>query len=151
MNQTNYETTRKGSPSFGRGGIPNRARHTPTLAEILRTARAESGLHVRQVATETGVSTGSISQIEQGKSQKPTLDTLLALSEVYGLDPMELIEAAGYKLKPSLPDFQPYLRQKYRHLPDNAQEELTQAFERITHKYGITNQSGPAEGEDETE
>lgn len=152
MNTEQIQTPRKGSPSGGRDGIPARARKKPALGEILRTARAESSLHVRQVAAETGVSTGSISQIEQGKSVKPTLDTLLSLSELYGIDPMLLIEAAGYKLKPALPEFQPYLRQKYRSLPKVATDELADAFQRITKKYGINHAAtGPTNGEDETE
>ncbi len=62
---------------------------------------------------------------------------------------MALIEAAGYKLTPRLPEFQPYLRQKYRHLPKDAKDEIADAFQRITAKYGVSQQAGPASGEDE--
>lgn len=89
--------------------------------------------------------------MEVGKSQRPNLDTLLVLSELYGIDPMILIEAAGYKLTPQLPEFQPYLRQKYRHLPKDATDELADAFRRITEKYGSGQQAGPINGEDEGE
>jgi hypothetical protein len=90
--------------------------------------------------------------VEQGKIVKPTLDTLLALSELYGTDPMTLIEAAGYKLrKPTLPDFKPYLRQKYRHLPEDAKDEIADAFQRITAKYGVSQMAGPINDEDEAE
>lgn len=151
MNQEHTNEPRKGSPS-ARNGIPERVRHKPILGEILQAARAETGLSLQQVAEQAGLSKGGISRVEQGKIVKPTLDTLLALSELYGTDPMRLIEAAGYKLKkPALPDFKPYLRQKYRHLPKDAKDELADAFQRITEKYGTSQQSGPANGEDEDE
>ena len=151
MNKETTHERRKGSPSV-QNGIPERVRRKPSLGEILQAARAETGLSLQQVAEQVGLSKGGISRVEQGKIVKPTLDTLLALSELYGTDPMRLIEAAGYKLKkPTLPDFKPYLRQKYRHLPQDAKDELADAFQRITEKYGVSQQSGPANGEDEAE
>lgn len=150
MNDEPNETPRKGSPRIAQDAIPKQVRKKPSLGEILQSARAESGLTVRQVAAQTGISTGTVSSVEQGTSLKPTLDNLLGLADVYGIDPMQLIEAAGYKLKkPALPDFKPYLRQKYRHLPKDAKDEITDAFQRITEKYGISHQVGPASGEDE--
>ena len=148
MNKERIKIPRRGSPSSNRG-IPQRALKKLRLGELLQTARADSGLSVRQAAAETNISIGNISQIEQGKTQKPSLDTLLVLSELYGIDPMQLIEAAGYKLTPRLPEFQPHLRQKYRHLPKNATDELADAFLRITEKYGTGQHAGPINGEDE--
>lgn len=151
MNQEHTHKPRKGSSSV-QNGIPESVRQKPSLGEILQAARAETGLSLQQVAEQVGLSKGGISRVEQGKIVKPTLDTLLALSELYGTDPMRLIEAAGYKLKkPTLPDFKPYLRQKYRHLPKDAKDEIADAFQRITEKYGISQQIGPINDEDEAE
>lgn len=152
MEKEGIKTRRKGSPRTSRDGIPERVRKKPALGEILQATRTEAGLSIRQVASQTGLSKGGISHMEQGKSAKPTLDNLLTLAELYGIDPMLLIEAAGYKLKPALPDFKPYLRQKYRSLPKGATDELADAFQRITKKYGINHAAtGPTNGEDETE
>jgi transcriptional regulator with XRE-family HTH domain len=151
MNKEHTHKPRKDSPS-AQNGIPERVRQKPSLGEILQAARAETGLSLQQVAEQVGLSKGGISRVEQGKIVKPTLDTLLALSELYGTDPMTLIEAAGYKLrKPTLPDFKPYLRQKYRHLPEDAKDEIADAFQRITAKYGVSQMAGPINDEDEAE
>lgn len=149
MNNERNETPRKGSPQNDRG-IPRRVLQKPRLGDILLAARTKADLSIREVAERAGLSKGAVSNMEVGKSQRPNLDTLLALSELYGIDPMTLIEAAGYKLKkPALPDFKPYLRQKYRHLPKDAKAEIADAFQCITEKYGISQQTGPASGEDE--
>lgn len=149
MNKEHIQKPRGGSP-ITQNGIPERVRRRPSLGELLQAARAEIGLSLQQVAEQVGLSKGGISRVEQGEIVKPTLDTLLALSELYGTDSMRLIEAAGYKLKkPALPDFKPYLRQKYRHLPQDAKDEIADAFQRISEKYGVSQQSGPASGEGE--
>ena len=131
-------------------GIPARARPQPKLGGLLREAREAAGLSVRQAAAESGISPGAISLLEQGKTPSTRIDRLLALTEVYGVEPLEIIEAAGYNLTPTLPTFTPYLRSKYGHLPPEAHEEITAAFQRIAGKYGIAEDScGPAAGEDE--
>ena len=131
-------------------GIPARARPQPKLGRLLREAREAAGLSVRQAAAESGISPGAISLLEQGKTPSTRIDRLLALTEVYGVEPLEIIEAAGYNLTPTLPTFTPYLRSKYGQLPPEAHEEIAAAFQRIAGKYGIAEDSrGPAAGEDE--
>lgn len=151
MNYEQNQSQRKGSPDVDASTIPERARKKVSLGDLLQNARAEASLSIRQAAEQSGISKGAISRIEQSKILKPSLDTLLGLAGAYGADPMQLIEAAGYKIKkPPLPDFQPYLRQKYRHLPKDATDELADAFQRITEKYGVSH-AGPSDGEDEDE
>lgn len=131
-------------------GIPARARPKPKLGPLLRKAREAAGLSVRQAAAESGISLGAISLLEQGKTPSTRIDRLLALTETYGVEPLEIIEAAGYDLTPALPTFTPYLRSKYRHLPPAAHDEIAAAFHRIASKYGIDeHSSGPVGGQDE--
>lgn len=131
-------------------GIPACARPKPSLGSLLLAAREASGMTVRQASAESGVSVGLISLLEQGKSKSAGIERLIALSETYGVEPLDIIEAAGYNLTPTLPTFTPYLRTKYRQLPPEAHDEITAAFQRIAGKYGIDEHStGPTRGEDE--
>lgn len=53
---------------------------------------------LRQVeeGTNKEVSNAYLSQIEQGKIQRPSPNILHALSEIYGIDYAKLMEMAGY-------------------------------------------------------
>lgn len=131
-------------------GIPARARPRPSLGALLLAAREASGMTVRQASAESGVSIGLISLLEQGKSKTATIDRLIALSETYGIEPIDIVEAAGYNLTPALPTFTPYLRSRYGQLPPEAHQEIAAAFQCIAGKYGISEDSrGPALGQDE--
>ena len=55
------------------------------LANLLLTERRKRHLTLRQVATSTGVSIGSLSQIERG-NRNLTYETALALLQLYGLN-----------------------------------------------------------------
>lgn len=138
------------NPKPGNAGIPRRAKKQPALSELLLEARLASGLYIKEVAKESGVSVGSLSNLEQGKLRTTSIDRLVALADVYGIEPIALIEAAGYDLTPTLPTIHPYLRTKYRHLPNKARQEIADAFTRITQKYGIDEHaSSPTPGQDE--
>jgi len=69
-----------------------------TLGELLVSLRKRDGLTLRQVEviTEKRVSNAYLSQIENGKILKPSLNILFALSEVYGVSYNEIMELAGY-------------------------------------------------------
>lgn len=134
----------------GKEGIPRRVKKRPNLANLLRQARLEAGLPLKEAAKESGISVGSLSHLEQGKLHTTSLNRLIALAETYGIEPTGIIEAGGYDLTSALPTFTPYLRTKYRHLPQEAQDEITDAFQRIAAKYGIDGHNpGPLPGQDE--
>lgn len=52
---------------------------------LIRQARIDRGLTLRDAARLTGISYSTIAYIEQGR-QIPALDTLLMLANTYGLD-----------------------------------------------------------------
>ena len=68
-----------------------------TLGSILRKARAESGLSLREVERRTGVRSGHLSQIETDTIVKPEMAILWELAAVYGLDFARLLALAGYQ------------------------------------------------------
>ncbi|MEU5891404.1 cupin domain-containing protein [Streptomyces sp. NPDC047461] len=64
----------------------------PPVGARIRRARLESGLSLRALAREVGVSASLVSQIETGKSQ-PSVSTLYAITTALGISVESLFEA----------------------------------------------------------
>lgn len=60
----------------------------------LRLARAAAGMSLAQVAAVTGLSVSVLSRVEAGV-RRPTLDVLLPLAELFGMDIGALVGAPG--------------------------------------------------------
>jgi HTH-type transcriptional regulator, competence development regulator len=67
-----------------------------TLGDILKSARADAGLTLREVERRTGVRSGHLSQLETGTIGKPEMAILWELAAVYGIDFSRLLVLAGY-------------------------------------------------------
>jgi len=69
-----------------------------SLPEYLGAVRQSKGFTLREVqeATDNAVSNAYLSQLENGKIQKPSPNILHALAEVYGIEYTILMEKAGY-------------------------------------------------------
>lgn len=52
-------------------------------------------------------------------------------------------------LPADLPTLQPYLRTKFKDMPESAVREIEEHFKTVAAKHGINTTSGPAPGEDE--
>ena len=70
------------------------------LGALLADLRTAKGLSLREVEVATGsaVSNAYLSQLENGKIQKPSPNVLHRLAEVYGVPYETLMEKAGYLL-----------------------------------------------------
>jgi transcriptional regulator with XRE-family HTH domain len=70
------------------------------LGALLADLRTAKGLSLRQVeeATDKAVSNAYLSQLENGKIQKPSPNVLHSLAEVYAVQYEALMEKAGYLL-----------------------------------------------------
>lgn len=72
------------------------------------------------------------------------------LASALGINPSQLLAAAGYDQLPELPPFTPHLRTKYPDMTTEARAELEQAYSRIAKKHGFDpTRTGPLPGEDE--
>ncbi len=82
---------RRGSEFVGR---PNE------LGALLADLRTAKGLSLREVqeATDKGVSNAYLSQLENGRIQKPSPNVLHSLAQVYAVPYETLMERAGYLL-----------------------------------------------------
>lgn len=68
----------------------------PTLAETLRSARARTGLSLRDVERRTGIRSAHLSQLETGTIVKPEMALLWELCLLYDLDFGDLVRLAGH-------------------------------------------------------
>jgi transcriptional regulator with XRE-family HTH domain len=125
--------------------MPEPVRRRPKLATVLRRAREERGLSIRQLAEASGVDKGVISRMESGTTRSPQRDSLNRLARVLRVEPSELHQAAGIQKPQDLPSLPVYFRQRYRSLPDEAVADIERYVEELQAKYG----AGPARGEDE--
>jgi transcriptional regulator with XRE-family HTH domain len=66
-----------------------------TLGGVLKRARSDRALSLRDVERRTGVRSGHLSQIETGTIAKPEMALLWDLASLYGLDFAQLLTLAG--------------------------------------------------------
>lgn len=69
-----------------------------SVGEYLKMARTAAGLTLREVEVQTSkaVSNGSLSQIENGHTRRPTPNVLYHLANLYGIDYADLLRRAGH-------------------------------------------------------
>ncbi len=67
-----------------------------TLGSLLKRARVERGMSLREVERRTQVRSGHLSQIETDTIVKPEMAILWELAALYGLDFTRLLSLAGY-------------------------------------------------------
>lgn len=118
------------------------------LGQFLRQRREELGLSSRQLSKQTGVNDVTIARIERGEFAAPRPDKLAKIAEALGLSLADVFARADYVTPEDLPSFVPYLRSKYRGLPDEAVESIEKYVARLAKKHGVAI-DGPAPGEDE--
>ena len=70
-----------------------------TIAEELRRLRALKGVSLRKVEENTGISNAYLSQLETGKTDKPSPAILHKLAEFYDTDYTYLLKVSGYLTK----------------------------------------------------
>lgn len=121
----------------------------PPVGEMIADRRTELGLSGYELARRTGIRASTILRIERGDTQ-PSTEKLDILAGALGINPSQLLAAAGYDQLAELPTFTPYLRSKYPDMTNEARAELEQAFSRIAKKHGFDpTRTGPQPGEDE--
>ncbi len=120
---------------------PEQAR---ALGAFIRRQRLALGLSARELARRAGIA--DVIRIEQGILLNPRTDSLRAIAQGLDVPLNDLLAAADYVPAKELPTFRPYLRAKYKDLPDEAVAEMEQFLGRLQRKHGS---GGPLDGEDE--
>jgi len=118
------------------------------LGELLRQKREAVGLSSRALGKLTGVDPVTIQRFEVGFIAVPSPDKLARIAEALGLTLADVYAHAGYAVPSDLPSFTPYLRTKYRDLPNEDVEAIERYAQKLAKKHGVR-LTGPAPGEDE--
>jgi transcriptional regulator with XRE-family HTH domain len=69
-----------------------------SLGSMLRDARRQLGLSLREVETKTGVSNAYISQLEGGRIKQPSPQILHKLCDLFGCSYTLALQLAGYPI-----------------------------------------------------
>lgn len=127
MKRTDTTTT-----NAGNSGAPDGIR----LGEVVRNARIDLGISIRQLARAVGVHHSSIARLEAGNHQEPKPPRLQRLSRVLEIDERDLFALAGLEAFETLPAFTPYLRAKYD-MSDQAARALEDHFNYIRDRHDV--------------
>jgi transcriptional regulator with XRE-family HTH domain len=93
------------------------------LGTYIRDARERSGMTLRSLEKQCGVTYATLSKIETGDIKVPTAESLQRIARSLELAYEDLAMLAGYTLPQGLPDLPIYLRKKYDEL---SPEEIRQ-------------------------
>jgi transcriptional regulator with XRE-family HTH domain len=80
--------------------------NTEHVGLVIKKARLENKVGLRDLAEKIGVTPGYLSQIEHGTGSPPTEKTMAAIADALGKDPKSLMAEAGHYA----PDFVTLLR-----------------------------------------
>lgn len=116
------------------------------LGLFLRRKRLAEGIPAHSLAEAVGVDKAQITRLEQGIVASPRADVLASIADYLDLPLADVFGLAGYTTPKGLPTFKPYMRAKYKELPDEAIEQMERFFVRLAKRHGI---DGPVDGEDE--
>src|SRR4051794_30322980 len=98
------------------------------LASRLRSVREKSGLSAAEVARRAGVTTGTVTRIELGQIASPRPENLLAIAAVLDIPASDIFALTNWMPSDQLPSFSPYMRARYRSLPEAALVEIQHVF-----------------------
>lgn len=119
------------------------------LGKVLRARRETLGLSLRQMGKLAAMPDVTVLRFEQGAFAAPAPDKLARLAAALGLTLADVYALADYAVPNDLPSFTPYLRTKYRDLPNEDVAAIERYAANLARKHGV-NLSGPAPGEDES-
>lgn len=121
------------------------------LGTLLTNRRKQKGLSIPEVSRQAGIDRGTLWRIEKGMIHNPKAENLQSIGEVLDIPASDLFTTVGWVPSKQLPTIRPYLRTKYRQLPDAAVKEIEDYFDDVARRHGISFDSdhGPIDKEDE--
>jgi transcriptional regulator with XRE-family HTH domain len=111
-----------------------------SVGKTIRAIRTVKGLTLPQLAVKSGVSKGSLSQIENEETANPSLDTLYKIAGVLGVTLGELLDKQTVKAKRLVPaDLAPGLKELFEELKKAGKipnDDVLQAVYAVQHRTG---------------
>jgi transcriptional regulator with XRE-family HTH domain len=102
-----------------------------SLGQVLRGARLETGLSIRQVAKAAGLDHSYLVKLETDQMDNPSAAYLQRLADVLELDASDLLEFIGVDPASTLPPPRVYFRRKFG-LSDAEAERLSRLISDYT-------------------
>lgn len=81
---------------YGQRGVEQIEDGARVLGGLIRDARRQRRISLRELARRSGVSAGQLSRIEGGEVAKPAIDTLTAIADAFGRPVEPLLVATGH-------------------------------------------------------
>ncbi len=117
------------------------------LGKLIRQRRQELGMSTHELGERIGTRNSTIIRLEQGAFAAPSPEKLAGIAEALGISLADMYGHAGYVVPNDLPGFHAYLPARYRNLPQEAIQELTDLFETLIARHTLVPQ---AEGADDS-
>ncbi len=128
---------------------PMNPKQAKRLGAFIRTARERHKLSQNRLAQLVGdVPNSTILRLERGENLTPRPDLLADIANVLGIKLADLYALADYTAPNELPTLTPYLRTKYRDLPEGDVKAISAYAAKLMQQRGV-DLAGPAPGEDE--
>lgn len=119
------------------------------LGAYIRAARERQNLSQNRLGELIGdVPNSTILRLERGDNLTPRPDLLADIANVLGIKLADLYALADYAAPNELPALTPYLRTKYRDLPEGDVKAISMYAARLMKQRGV-DLNGPSLGEDE--
>lgn len=83
------------------------------LGNLIRIAREQAGMTLREVAEKAGIDHAYINHIEKGTKTNPSAEALQGIAEALDLDVSDLLIHIGIKPSSTLPSPRMYFRRKF--------------------------------------
>lgn len=119
------------------------------VAINIRRYRTKLGMSASELSRRAGVSKATVTRLEGGQISNPQASNLVAIADVLSVTVGDLMGDSTRRTAASLPTLAPYLRTKYKDLPEDALQEIESHFNDLAARHGIAPSSGPAPHEDE--
>ncbi len=119
-----------------------------TLGQVLKEFREKARKTLREVQETTGISNAYLSQLENGKINRPSANVLYQLSNEYEVELDVLLEAANIIEKRKTPSRQSELQRKISFYADKfSQEEENEIMDFIEYLRYKNKNAGPSHQE----
>ncbi|UVJ38069.1 helix-turn-helix domain-containing protein [Arthrobacter sp. CJ23] len=118
------------------------------IGNAIRARRDELGISAAELARRVGVYPSSITRLEAGEVGG-RLNNIRDIAAALKMPLTELLAESHVIDEHDLPQLTPYLRTKYKNMPEAAVKEIERHFQEVAKRHGISPNSGPSLGQDE--
>ncbi len=106
---------------------------TANLTNLFMLKRTELGLSMNEIARLSQVDPSTMWRIEQGMVVNPSVEKLIAIANVLGVNSLELFTTIGWLTAEDLPDVNTYLNAKFPGLSNSTVKDIEHYVDTAIH------------------